>query len=85
MNDVDKGSGPNRRLYLKCETFGVFVNTIHAKFSKKADSRIEEMINALALVNETLMEIRDTFENLNGAIENRMGNEVLVEPNDIYY
>ena len=179
MNDVDKGSGPNRRLYLKCETFGVFVNTIHAKFSKKADSRTEEMktrgyefgdicesiahgaslftskftsknaegirkenlpgqvetkikdlarklraagyrdfantalkdvldgggvrrlienlnnalvnlqdeemFNALALVNETLREIRDEFENLNGEIENRMGNEVLVEPNDIYY
>ena len=179
MNDVDKGSGPNRRLYLKCETFGVFVNTIHAKFSKKADSRTEEMktrgyefgdicesiahgaslfgskftsknapgirkenlpgnvedkinelgrklrkagyrdfanaalkdvfdgggvrrlienlnnalvglqdeemFNALALVNETLREIRDVFENLNGEIENRMGNEVLVEPNDIYY
>ena len=179
MNDVDKGSGPNRRLYLKCETYGVFVNTIHAKFSKKADSRTEEMktrgyefgdicesiahgaslfgskftsknapgirkenlpgnvedkinelgrklrkagyrdfanaalkdvfdgggvrrlienlnnalvglqdeemFNALALVNETLREIRDVFENLNGEIENRMGNEVLVEPNDIYY
>ena len=179
MNDVDKGSGPNRRLYLKCETYGVFVNTIHVKFSKKADSRTEEMktrgyefgdicesiahgaslfgskftsknaagirkenlpenvenkinelgsklrkagyrdfanaalkdvfdgggvrrlienlnnalvnlqdeemFNALALVNGTLREIRDTFENLNGEIENRMGNEVLVEPNDIYY
>ena len=179
MNDVDKGSGPNRRLYLKCETYGVFVNTIHVKFSKKADSRTEEMktrgyefgdicesiahgaslfgskftsknaagirkenlpenvenkinelgsklrkagyrdfanaalkdvfdgggvrrlienlnnalvglqdeemFNALALVNETLREIRDVFENLNGEIENRMGNEVLVEPNDIYY
>ena len=179
MNDVDKGSGPNRRLYLKCETYGVFVNTIHVKFSKKADSRTEEMktrgyefgdicesiahgaslfgskftsknapgirkenlpenvenkinelgsklrkagyrdfanaalkdvfdgggvrrlienlnnalvnlqdeemFKALALVNETLREIRDTFENLNGEIENRMGNEVLVEPNDIYY
>ena len=155
MNDVDKGSGPNRRLYLKCETFGVFVNTIHVKFSKKADSRTEEMktpknapgirkenlpgnvedkinelgrklrkagyrdfanaalkdvldgggvrrlienlnnalvnlqdeevFGALALVNETLREIRDVFENLNGEIENRMGNEVLVEPNDIYY
>ena len=45
----------------------------------------EEMFNALALVNETLREIRDVFENLNGEIENRMGNEVLVEPNDIYY
>jgi len=45
----------------------------------------EDMITALALVNETLREIRDEFENLNGEIENRMGNEVLVEPNDIYY
>ena len=179
MNDVDKGSGPKRRLYLKCETFGVFVNTIHVKFSKKTDSRTEEMktrgyefgdicesiahgaslfgskftsknapgirkenlpgnvedkinelgrklrkagyrdfanaalkdvfdgggvrrlienlnnalvnlqdedmVTALALVNETLREIRDVFENLNGEIENRIGNEVLVEPNDIYY
>ena len=179
MNDVDRGSGPNRRLYLKCETYGVFINTIHAKFSKKADSRTEEMktrgyefgdicesiahgaslfgskftsknaegirkenlpekvsdkiaaldkklkaagfrdlakaamkdvedgggvrrlienlnnalvtmpsenlINALVLVNDTLREIRDEFENLNGEIENRMGNEILVEPNDIYY
>ena len=178
MNDVDKGSGPNRRLYLKCETFGVFVNTIHVKFSKKSDSRTEQMktrgyefgdicesiahgaslfgskftsknaagirkenlpgqveskikdlekklraagfgdfantafkgvldgggvrrlienlnnalvnlqdedvFRALAPVNETLREIRDVFENLNGEIENRMGNEVLVEPNDIY-
>ncbi|MBR4653802.1 MAG: hypothetical protein IKO72_10635 [Kiritimatiellae bacterium] len=178
MNDVERGSGPNRRLYLKCETYGVFVNTIHAKFSKKADSRTEEMrtrgyefgdicesiahgaslfsskftsknaegirkenlpgpvsgminelerklkttgygdfaamalkgvrdgggvrmlienlnnalaglqperiINALVLVNDTLTEIRDAFENLNGDFANRMGNEVLVEPQDIY-
>ena len=178
MNDVDKGSGPKRRLYLKCETFGVFVNTIHAKFTKKADSRTEEMktrsyefgdvcesiahgaslfgskftsknaegirkenlpgkvedkinelakklrtagyrdfanaalkdvfdgggvrllienlnnslvslkdedmLDALAIVNASLREIRDEFENLNGQMENRMGNEVLVEQNDIY-
>lgn len=180
MNDVDKGSGPNRRLYLKCETYGVFVNTIHVKTGKKADSRTEEMntrgyefgdicesiahgaslfgskftsknaegirkenlpervsdkikelesklkaagyrdlaktalkdvydgggvrrlienlnnalvamqqsedlVKALVLVNDTLREIRDEFENLNGELENRMGNEVLVEQNDIYY
>jgi len=179
MNDVDRGSGPKRRLYLKCETYGVFVNTIHAKFSKKADSRTEEMktrgyefgdicesiahgaslfsskftsknaegirkenlpgkvedkinalgkklkaagfrdfaktalkdvhdgggvrrlvenlnnalvemqsedlINALVLVNDALREIRDEFETLNGEIENRMGNEVMVEPKDIFY
>ena len=179
MNDVDRGSGPNRRLYLKCETYGVFVNTIHAKFSKKADSRTEEMktrgyefgdicesiahglslfgskftsknaegirkenlpekaaekisdlekmlkaagyiefaaaalkgvhdgggvrrlmeninnalmeshgedmVEALVIVNDALTEIRDLFENLNGELENRMGNEVLVEANDIYY
>ena len=36
-----------------------------------------------APVNETLREIRDVFENLNGEIENRMGNEVLVEQKDI--
>ena len=42
------------------------------------------MINALALVNETLREIRDEFANLNGEIENRMGNEVLVEQKDIF-
>ena len=179
MNDVDRGSGPNRRLYLKCETYGVFVNTIHVKFSKKADSRTEEMktrgyefgdicesiahglslfgskftsknaegirkenlpekvaekisdlekmlkaagyiefaaaalkgvhdgggvrrlmenvnnalmeshgedmVEALVIVNDALTEIRDVFENLNGELENRMGNEVLVEANDIYY
>ena len=45
----------------------------------------EKIFGALALVNETLREIRDVFENLNGEIANRMGNEVLVEPNDIYY
>ena len=178
MNDVDKGSGPKRRLYLKCETFGVFVNTIHAKFTKKADSRTEEMktrsyefgdvcesiahgaslfgskftsknaegirkenlpgkvedkinelakklrtagyrdfanaalkdvfdgggvrllienlnnslvslkdedmLDALAIVNASLREIRDEFENLNGQMENRMGNEVLVEQKDIF-
>ena len=44
----------------------------------------EDMVDALVLVNETLREIRDVFENLNGEIENRMGNEVLVEPNDIF-
>ena len=179
MNDVDRGSGPNRRLYLKCETYGVFVNTIHVKLSKKAGSLTEEMktrgyefgdicesiahglslfgskftsknaegirkenlpekvaekisdlekmlkaagyiefakaalkgvhdgggvrrlmenvnnalmeshgedmVEALVIVNDTLREIRDVFENLNGELENRMGNEVLVEANDIYY
>ena len=49
------------------------------------DLQDEEMVNALAIVNETLREIRDVFENLNGDIENRMGNEVLVESKDIYY
>ena len=43
-----------------------------------------EIINALVLVNDTLTEIRDAFENLNGDFANRMGNEVLVEPQDIY-
>ncbi len=47
--------------------------------------KAEETINALVLVNAALAEIRDEFENLNGEIENRMGNEVLVEPGDIYY
>ena len=43
LNDVDKGNGPRRRLFLKCETYGVFVNTIHAKFAAKAGSRTAEM------------------------------------------
>ena len=179
LNAADKGSGPKRRLYLKCETFGVFVNTIHAKFSKKADSRTDEMsirgyefgdicesiahgaslfgskftsknapgirkenlpekvdekltelskkltkeglgtfakkalenvrdgggirllienlnnalvdlppddmMKALPIVNAILRDINTAFDTLNGNLENRMGNEVLVEPKDIYY
>lgn len=45
----------------------------------------EDMLDALAIVNATLRKIRDEFETLNGNIENRMGNEVLVESKDIYY
>ena len=44
----------------------------------------EDMLDALAIVNASLREIRDEFENLNGQIENRMGNEVLVEQKDIF-
>lgn len=34
LNDKDGGSGPRRRLYLKCETFGVFVNKISSENAK---------------------------------------------------
>ena len=44
----------------------------------------EDMLDALSIVNSSLREIRDEFENLNGQIENRMGNEVLVEQKDIF-
>jgi len=43
VNDVDKGSGPNRRLFFKCETFGIFFSTIHAKRDAKSASRTEDM------------------------------------------
>ena len=49
------------------------------------ESHGEDMVEALVIVNDALTEIRDLFENLNGELENRIGNEVLVEPNDIYY
>ena len=42
------------------------------------------MLDALSIVNSSLREIRDEFENLNGQMENRMGNEVLVEQKDIF-
>ena len=41
LNDVDKGSGPDRRLFFKCETYGIYFSTIHAKRTAKADSRSE--------------------------------------------
>ena len=44
----------------------------------------EDMLDALSIVNSSLREIRDEFENLNGQMENRMGNEVLVEQKDIF-
>ena len=37
------GSGPQRRLYLKCETFGIFCSTAHLHPFKKADAKSEEM------------------------------------------
>jgi len=39
----DQGCGKNRRLFLKCETYGVFVNTIHLKSDKKNASKTEQM------------------------------------------
>ena len=44
----------------------------------------EDMLDALSIVNSSLREIRDEFETLNGQMENRMGNEVLVEQKDIF-
>ena len=41
LNDMDKGSGPDRRLFFKCETYGIYFSTIHAKRSAKAASRSE--------------------------------------------
>ena len=41
LNDVDKGSGPNRRLFFKCETYGIYFSTIHAKRDAKSASRSE--------------------------------------------
>ena len=37
------GSGPKRRLFLKCETFGIFASTAHLHPFKKADARSEGM------------------------------------------
>jgi len=37
------GSGPKRRLFLKCETFGIFASTAHFHPFKKADARSEGM------------------------------------------
>lgn len=39
----DQGCGKNRRLFLKCETYGVFVNTIHLKSKAKAASKTAQM------------------------------------------
>ncbi len=41
--DDAQGCGKNRRLFLKCETYGVFVNTIHLKSKAKKDSKTEMM------------------------------------------
>ncbi|MBQ7189589.1 MAG: hypothetical protein IJR99_09270 [Kiritimatiellae bacterium] len=40
INEVDKGSGPKRRLFLKCETFGIYWSTaqLHRKDMQKARS-----------------------------------------------
>ena len=43
----------------------------------------EEILNALAIVNDALSGIRDEFATLNGEIENRMGNEVMIEQKDL--
>ena len=42
LNDAN-GSGPKRRLFLKCETYGIFMSTAHFHPSKKADARTEGM------------------------------------------
>ncbi|MBQ7650235.1 MAG: hypothetical protein IJS15_04705, partial [Victivallales bacterium] len=41
---ADKGGcGPKRRLFLKCETYGIFMSTAHFHPFKKADARTEGM------------------------------------------
>jgi hypothetical protein len=37
------GSGPRRRLFLKCETFGIFCSTAHLNPFRKADAKSEGM------------------------------------------
>ena len=62
-------------------------NKGYVRFTLGSDGglKLEKFNRKIALVNETLRGIRDVFENLNREIGNRMGNEVLVEPQDIYY
>ena len=43
LEDGNQGSGPGRRLFFKCETYGIYFSTIHAKRTAKAASRTEEM------------------------------------------
>ena len=43
LHDGNQGSGPGRRLFFKCETYGIYFSTIHAKRTAKAASRTEEM------------------------------------------
>ena len=42
LNDAG-GSGPKRRLFLKCETYGIFCSTAHFHPFKKADAKSEGM------------------------------------------
>ena len=37
------GSGPKRRIFIKCETYGIFCSTAHFHPFKKADARSEGM------------------------------------------
>ena len=37
------GSGPNRRIFIKCETYGIFCSTAHFHPFQKADARSEGM------------------------------------------
>ena len=56
MNEKDGGSGPRRRLFLKCETYGVFKNKIsseHAKASftpdmKPRDYKFGDVVESIA-------------------------------------
>ena len=43
LDDGLGGSGPRRRLFLKCETFGIYLSTAHFHPHNKADARLEGM------------------------------------------
>ncbi len=43
LKNGGNGNGPRRRLFLKCETFGIFCSTAHAKFFDKPASVSEGM------------------------------------------
>ncbi|MBQ9432075.1 MAG: hypothetical protein IJU44_11055 [Kiritimatiellae bacterium] len=43
MNDVDKGSGPKRRLFLKCETYGIYWSTAQIHRTDMKNARSEGM------------------------------------------
>ncbi len=43
MNDVERGSGPRRRLFFKCETYGIYWSTAHVHFINKKQARSDGM------------------------------------------
>ncbi len=88
LKNGGNGNGPRRRLFLKCETFGIFCSTAHLRIFNKPASVAEGMKTRGYRFGDVLdymfAPLEAKFGNEKyGDVGNRIGNEIMIGEKDL--